>query len=70
MAKAEIKKPPSIIILELTEDEAGLLCSIFQRVGGSPENSRRKYADSIRWALESVGVSYSTSDVEGGITLL
>lgn len=52
MATAE--RAPSPVSLTLTEEEAGTLVAILRNVGGDPEKSRRRHADSISNALYAV----------------
>jgi glutathionyl-hydroquinone reductase len=65
MAKATVTTVPVVtevrekrIVLELTEDEARTLHTLFQRVGGSPDYSPRKHIDTISDVLRDVGVEY------------
>lgn len=56
MAKAtvqykEVVQPIEKVTLEINQTEAITLLAILARVGGSPINSPRKYADSIYTAL-------------------
>ena len=44
------------IVLTLSEDEGEFLYSMMRRVGGDPKNSPRSYADSIKNALEQLGL--------------
>lgn len=50
------KEKVTIVNLELTSEEAILLRMIMQRVGGNPDRTRRKDADSIDQALSNAGV--------------
>lgn len=45
------KEKVTIVNLELTSQEAILIRMIMQRVGGNPDTTRRKDADSIDQAL-------------------
>lgn len=51
--------------LTLSQAEADTLLTILQKVGGSPDHSRRKYARQVLEALESwnLGVQYDMSDI-------
>ena len=62
MAKATALHNPSYS-LDLTGPEAETLRAILERIGGNPDHSRRQYADSIRVALDSVGVPKDTDDI-------
>ena len=70
MAKATYIKPKPVrpprgkVVLELTEGEADLiLCVMSGFIGGDPENSPRKYADRIAYALESaLDLDYKATD--------
>lgn len=48
------------VTLDLSLNEAETLAIIMARIGGDPDNSRRKYCDQIRFALKDVGIT-STS---------
>lgn len=59
MAKAKRltpKAPQHTVRLDLTEEEATTLHSILMSVGGNPDHSRRKHADSIHRALQGKSV--------------
>jgi hypothetical protein len=45
----------TVIVLELTQDEAAALATVTGRVGGDPKKSQRKHFDAIRAALISTG---------------
>lgn len=47
MAKAEIKRTETIISLELNENEAKVVLGLMGCVGGSPNNTPRKYSEGI-----------------------
>lgn len=49
--------------LALTQDEAQTLVAILYHIGGDPTFTRRKFADSVRNALEAAGVSHCESDI-------
>ena len=51
-------------ILELNKDEAETLFHLCGRIGGDPDNSRRKYFDRIAKGFEKLGFKfdYNTSD--------
>ena len=51
------KEKVTIVNLELTSQEAVLIRMIMQRVGGNPDHTRRKDADSIDEALSNAGIS-------------
>jgi hypothetical protein len=62
--------------LKLSRQEAQFLRDIVSNIGGSPQASRRKHADSIREALQGVGYDSSVQydarnksiwDLEGNI---
>lgn len=61
---------PTVLILD--DEEAKTLHRILCRVGGCPDTSRRKYADSIRHALEEVdmrdGAAWADNDSSGSIS--
>lgn len=60
------------VSLELTDDEAQFIVDLFSKIGGSPENSRRRHADDIRTALEDLGYSWSfsnTGDISNSIRI-
>jgi hypothetical protein len=46
------------ITLELTQDEAELVLDVLLLVGGSPEFSRRQFADSVANKLFDAGFPY------------
>ena len=57
MAKANLKSIPvkssvDTIHMEIDENELKLLLTVLDFVGGCPDNSPRKYADSIRISLQ------------------
>ena len=45
-------------ILELNKDEAETLFYLCQKIGGSPDNSRRKYFDQIAAGFEKLGFEF------------
>lgn len=58
---------PTVLILD--DAEAKTLHRILCRVGGCPDTSRRKYADSILHALEEAGFGgWEGSDDSGSIS--
>ena len=68
MAKAikNVIPPPVVepkveVVLTLSKDEAETLLAILGRVGGSPVNSRRKYAQSIFYALGDLSLDENPS---------
>lgn len=65
MAKAKKVVPERTyeVQLTLTQEEAETLRTICQRIGGSPEFTRRKHADSIKEALIDIGVDYVETDI-------
>lgn len=62
MAKATSTHVAPTYSLELNHDEAQTLRDILDNVGGSPENTRRKYADNILHAMHSVGLRASAKE--------
>lgn len=51
-ADAQIRNQPKpLVTLTFTHDEAQFLMDILNRIGGCPDNSRRRHADDIRNAL-------------------
>jgi hypothetical protein len=64
-----VRKVETVIILELSTDEAEALRAILFRVGGQPLSSRRRHADSIRDGLIMAGLKKdpSTRDMTGYI---
>lgn len=44
-------QPKPLVTLTFTHDEAQFLMDILNRIGGCPDNSRRRHADDIRNAL-------------------
>jgi hypothetical protein len=60
MATAEKKVIPVPVkynvVLTLDQNEAETLLAITGRVGGTPENTRRRFVDNIRVALQTAGV--------------
>ena len=68
MAKAikNIIPPPVVepkveVVLTLSKEEAETLLAILGRVGGSPVTSRRKYAQSIFYALGDLSLNYNSA---------
>lgn len=47
----EVEEPR--IVLELSENEARTLYTIFQHIGGDPSKTARKYSDEVLHALNS-----------------
>jgi hypothetical protein len=71
MATASMKTITThTVTLELSHDEARFLRAITNLISGSPDNSRRKFADSIEQALEKASVKYSTDDLSGCIDVI
>jgi hypothetical protein len=71
MAKAELKVEQKQIVtyeyvdsvtLKLTVEEANLVHDMLHMAGGSPTNSRREIADSVKDALRQAGVTGGPSD--------
>lgn len=70
-----IPPPAAVVELRLTLDEAETLVDILYHIGGNPETTRRRYADSISDALNEVGFtahwtgvgSDDRADRDGGI---
>lgn len=59
------------VVLEMNEDEALFLADLLSRVGGSPDETRRKHQDSLTEAFENAGVyGGQAQDIEGGIRML
>lgn len=54
-----------VVTLELTGDEAQVLQDILSHVGGSPVNSRRKFASSITNALTDAGFHEDSHELFG-----
>lgn len=74
MAVAKIKETKvttRTVILELSEKEAGFLCSLlYCGIAGDPINWRRKLADEISEALYGAGVSFKDrKDIHGTIDI-
>lgn len=57
---AEFTQIDKRVVTELSLDEARALYIILCHVGGSPEKSIRRYVDSVRVALEEVGIKKTT----------
>lgn len=55
------------VILELTRDETEFFVSVLSKIGGSPDNTCRKYGNSIRDALEGQEYFYTLSRFYGKI---
>lgn len=59
------------VILSLSENEALFLADLLMYVGGCPESSRRRHADSIRRALDRENIASDTdrrrADFDGRI---
>lgn len=53
---------PEKVILTLTAKEAGVLASIFAKIGGDPDKSYRGVMDDIQHALRRVGYSWDSGD--------
>lgn len=59
--------------LELDKDEVLTLAAILERVGGDPRTTRRKYADKLRDAVQSVlmlapdQISELTADIDNNV---
>ena len=70
MAKAKLLEHKERVKLSLTEKEAHFLRDVLMRIGGSPERSPRLHANSIRRALEDVGIrgTYADCTVNGSIS--
>jgi hypothetical protein len=66
MAEATVK---TSVTLTLTGKEAETLVGILGRVGGSPDNSDRKYVDSIYKALSGCAIEYNGSELDDSIYL-
>ena len=62
-----IKVEKDGVILELTRDEAEFLTSILSKIGGYPDNTCRKYCNSIKEALEGQEYCYTNSRFYGKI---
>ena len=62
MATATTTYVAPVYTLTLNQAEAQTLRDILDNVGGDPDMSRRCYAEKIKAALESVGVSPSNID--------
>lgn len=62
MAKATTTYVEPIYTLTLSEVEAQTLRDILDNIGGDPDMSRRKYAENMKAALESVWVTASKID--------
>jgi hypothetical protein len=52
-----VKKQTSVIVLELTENEAKFLQFLTMHIGGVPNKTPRKYSDRISNALTQAGVA-------------
>lgn len=57
----------TIVVLELSEDEATALSAILRLVGGDPHTTRRGLMESIERALQTLGISDRPKDTEGSI---
>ena len=65
MATARKVQTDYKVELLLNQQEAETLRAILNQVGGSPEKSRRKHADSMIAALVEIGVSVTDFDISG-----
>lgn len=70
-ATAKLKpltQPIESVTLTLDEDEVKTLIAIFNRIGGSPNHSARKYSDKISSALygelRAIGADLDTSGIK------
>ena len=54
MAKAEIKRTETIVSLELNENEVKVVLGLMGCVGGSSDNTPRKYSDAIYDTLRNL----------------
>lgn len=60
--------PPPDYVLTLSAEEAGFVVDVMNRIGGSPRNSAREYADDIAAALSKAGGYYRFGGEDGYIT--
>jgi len=58
---ARYKQVPNGVTLELSDDEAQALVTIFYKVGGSPTDSGRGKCDAISAALRAAGYNRDNS---------
>ena len=64
MAKAEVKTTVTALTLHMSIEEAQAVASVFMKVGGPPNTSRRKLIGSVLDTLRLAGVKTDTSDME------
>lgn len=65
-----IKVEEEIVVLTMTRPEAEALRAVLARVGGDARYTRRGLTDNISHALYETGISWDTSDMRKGDSLL
>lgn len=66
IVSVEERRKFEAIVVRLTYEEACVLCSIFYKIGGCVEKSRRKLTDGIYSALKKAGAVGDASDINSG----
>lgn len=77
-AESRMERIVTRVDLSMTADEAQFLADVMARIGGSPSNTRRRFAESITKALHGAGIDwadssfvedYQITDMEGRIRM-
>jgi hypothetical protein len=64
---AKKKASEKLLQLELTRDEADMLRSVLNQVGGGPNSTRRGLSDSVWSKLGKLKARSTSSDISGSI---